>query len=685
MGAIGFSVGNKGYLGTGGDFSGGAYYDDLWEYNPVTDSWTQKANLPGPTRYRAVAYGVGSKGYVGTGYSGAGYNDWWEYDPAGNTWLQKANMGSFIRYGATGFVLGNNIYCGTGYNGSAYTKDFWVYNTVTNIWTQKADYGGQPIIYGTGFAVGAHGYIGTGVVLTPVQTAVNDIWQYDTTTNIWTQKASLTGGIRSEAVGFSVSGYGYIATGTSDWGIGALDDCWRYDPINDTWTAVASFPGGPREEATAFVIDCNAYVGTGFVNDNGSTLQNDFWAYSDCSGLPSASLMSSDTSICAGSCIDFFDLSAYTPFAWQWSFPGSNMAFSVLQNPTGICYANPGTYDVSLIVCNAFGCDTITFSNFITVSASPVVNLGNDTVLCNGATLLLQAGSDPQYSYLWQDLSTDSLYLVNGTGTYWVEVGNNGCNVYDTVVVTTIPCSTPLVSFASSDTILCEKNCIDFFDLSTNNPNQWQWYFNGAQPATSSLQNPTGICYNNYGTYPVTLVASNANGSDSVTITTFITVIQSPPAPQITVNVDTLFSTPASAYQWYFGNVLIPGATGSYYVYSMPGYYFVIISDSNGCQSASNIFDLTAVNDLNGVNPFSIQPNPASDELTIQLNPVFLSDKIHFGLTNLLGERVWGLTLSATGAKTVTIPTATFSNGVYYLLLDLNGKQWREPILIRHP
>ena len=63
-GAVGFSIGNKGYIGTGWD---NGPHQDFWEYNPSTDAWTQKANFGGTARYGAVGFSIGNKGYIGTG------------------------------------------------------------------------------------------------------------------------------------------------------------------------------------------------------------------------------------------------------------------------------------------------------------------------------------------------------------------------------------------------------------------------------------------------------------------------------------------------------------------------------------------------------------------------------------------------------------------------------------------
>ena len=48
-----------------------------------------------------------------------------------------------------------------------------------------------------------------------------------------------------------------------------------------------------------------------------------------------------------------------------------------------------------------------------------------------------------------------------------------------------------------------------FTDLSTGNPTSWSWKFEGGTPSTSTDQNPK-ITYSTSGSYPVTLIVTNA-------------------------------------------------------------------------------------------------------------------------------------------------------------------------------
>ncbi len=239
----------------------------------------------------------------------------------------------------------------------------------------------------------------------------------------------------------------------------------------------------------------------------------------------------------------------------------------------------------------------------------------------------------------------------------------------------------PLVSFASSDTVFCAKKCLDFYDLSTNNPTNWYWSFPGAVPSFSTVQNPTNICYNAYGTFDVTLVASNPYGSDSLTVTDFIIEYLLPP-PVVTFSDDTLFCSPAYTYQWYLDTVPIPGATGSFVVMDQPGSYSVRITDSLGCMESSQLFT-TGLEEANSDLLCSVYPNPVSDDFFICTG----SDqgmRLHMELFNVHSIRIlqqdWSL---VPGINCLRVDTRGMAPGVYFLELHSGGRSFRKKIIIR--
>jgi PKD repeat protein len=84
--------------------------------------------------------------------------------------------------------------------------------------------------------------------------------------------------------------------------------------------------------------------------------------------------------------------------------------------------------------------------------------------------------------------------------------------------------STPGADFIASDTTPSAGCTIDFTDLSSGYPNNWEWTFDGGIPNTSTAANPSGIKYDSPGTYYVKLLVSNPDGSDSLMKTAYIKV-----------------------------------------------------------------------------------------------------------------------------------------------------------------
>ena len=126
-----------------------AFYDDWWEYDTATNTFTKKANYPGLGRVGCIAVFANNKIYVGlgSGVTGSGTytlsTDWWEYDIPNDTWTPKTNFPSNGREYAKAFVWQNQkIFVGGGVtlnsNGSfVISKELWEYDILTNSWSQK--------------------------------------------------------------------------------------------------------------------------------------------------------------------------------------------------------------------------------------------------------------------------------------------------------------------------------------------------------------------------------------------------------------------------------------------------------------------------------------------------------------------------------------------------------------------
>ena len=84
-----------------------------------------------------------------------------------------------------------------------------------------------------------------------------------------------------------------------------------------------------------------------------------------------ANFEATPTSGCAPLVVQFSDSSSGNPSQWKWDL--GNGTSSVLQNPS-VAYFSPGTYTISLVIKNAYGIDSVTKVQYITVYSAPEIN-----------------------------------------------------------------------------------------------------------------------------------------------------------------------------------------------------------------------------------------------------------------------------------------------------------------------
>jgi hypothetical protein len=235
----------------------------------------------------------------------------------------------------------------------------------------------------------------------------------------------------------------------------------------------------------------------------------------------------------------------------------------------------------------------------------------------------------------------------------------------------------PSTSLMSSDTNFCNVKCIDFTDLSTNNPTSWQWLFPGSDSLMSNMQNPINICYNSYGSFDVTLISCNSAGCDTLFLPGFINEYQQP-TPTITQSNDTLFSSPAVDYQWWsVDSGLIVGATNAYYIPTQGGSYFVVVTDTVGCNGSSNPIVISSVNELAvGSSQLAIAPNPNNGSFTISLNHPVKDYSLH--IINSLGQTLksWQSSVD-NGQFKFDVDLGDAPAGLYIVELITNEKVYR--------
>ena len=149
--------------------------------------------------------------------------------------------------------------------------------------------------------------------------------------------------------------------------------------------------------------------------------------------------LGNDTTICQGQSVTLNGGSA-TSYLWS----NGSTAPSINVSTSGI-------YWLQLSNGQCPSTDSIT----ITINPNPIVNLGNDTTICQGQTVTLNGGSAT--SYLWSNGSTSTSINASTSGIYWLQASNGQCSATDSITITINP--NPIVSLGN-DTTICQGTAI---------------------------------------------------------------------------------------------------------------------------------------------------------------------------------------------------------------------------------
>ncbi len=192
-----------------------------------------------------------------------------------------------------------------------------------------------------------------------------------------------------------------------------------------------------------FTVSSNLQIHT--FTSSGNQLLLASYYIDNVSVTPTTSMLNlgNDTTLCPQ---EFFEINATTPCAtaYHWNNGSTDSIITI---------STSGNYQVDVEI----GCGSISDNIHIQYLETPDISLPNDTSICVGADILLDAGTGFN-SYLWQDSSNNYSFLADSSGLYWVEVEDTtGCFVRDSVDIgmITIP------SFQlENDTTLCTGSSI---------------------------------------------------------------------------------------------------------------------------------------------------------------------------------------------------------------------------------
>lgn len=232
--------------------------------------------------------------------------------------------------------------------------------------------------------------------------------------------------------------------------------------------------------------------------------------------------------------------------------------------------AGPGVYWAEVSFTN--NC-TIRDSIQIIPQADFMAVIGNDTTLCTGADLLLDATFDALgVAYLWQDGSTASTFQVDSPGEYKVELELSGCTVSDSLEVSYF--DPPLLDVAEDQTLCFGTTLALDAGISDAVAYAWQDGSSGANFTVAAA-----------GTYWVDVDFDHCVRRDSILIDYYPEVVVDIGADTTLCETETFTIDAAQAnatYSWQ------DGSTAASFTVSQAAVYWVDVS-INGCTERDSL------------------------------------------------------------------------------------------------
>ncbi len=238
------------------------------EYDPSTDTWLTKADMPTARQGLAISalngkiYAIGGHPQTCQGQLSTVE----EYDPQTDTWDTNKTPMPTARGGLATSIVEGKIYAIGGYNYSANVAVANVeeYDPITDSWTEKANmptartWLSTCVVNGKIYAFGGHGTV-------PPYLSLSTVEEYDPDIDEWIPRAGIPVRLQ-DAPASTVNGLIYLFGGSTSPGGQPRSQVREYNPISNTWSLISQMPSA-RVGAASSELNGKIYVIGGSMTD----------------------------------------------------------------------------------------------------------------------------------------------------------------------------------------------------------------------------------------------------------------------------------------------------------------------------------------------------------------------------------------------------------------------------------
>jgi hypothetical protein len=312
----------------------------------------------------------------------------------------------------------------------------------------------------------------------------------------------------------------------------------------------------------------------------------------------------------------------------------------------------------------------ITISFYTTLTISP----SNDTTICAGNSIVLDAGSHT--SYYWSTGATTESITINTSGTYFVSATSAySCPGMDTIVITVVPNPTVIITSNGPDTFLSG----DSVQLDAGVYSSYIWSTGATTETieangTNDLNIVTVTDYNG--------CTGSASSYDTAILScTAAFIIIADTIPHHYLITDYSIGVPPIHYLWSWGDNTYDSIPYPTHTYADTGYYNICISitDADTCtnsdcyngyyvsRNANAMAVITVISPTAGINrivvnnSISVYPNPANKAITIH-SPMLIVN-CQLSIVDVIRNKIYQQNISGIDN---TIDVSKWSEGVYF-------------------